>query len=297
MKRILLALFTITLFAACSKNEESQPLNDVKSEPNWYDNFKIKDTVNLRVFKGFKVEDDTTLIGICGARNQKLWIGLFDTKSKDQVTEYNLDTIPAKRTKNLGYGETAEVEVEYILVSKFYKGVRSPKIVTTSGGVFTSVFVNYIYDLYFINGNSHKKHSDFTQEYFKLQPWYDDGAVVYSDIAGCSSYNSIGNREYDWHSSSDFNTIENPIIINSKEYIDISGTDEWHIYRNNAETGLKDWWKTIQNTNIQPNAKVAFIPMGLKIDTATYNIEIINYDGVKEKRELKININNGDIVK
>lgn len=121
---------TKMLFKVCTVIICSLLLYSCGKEPNEWDEQQSND------FYGYKVEnkngldmvsinqceynEDTTLL--TGIRNEKVWIGLFEEKSKKQLTEWSgSETINRTIKVDLGYGEQKEFEVTEFRLNELYK--------------------------------------------------------------------------------------------------------------------------------------------------------------------------------
>ncbi|MEL7585303.1 MAG: hypothetical protein AAGU19_01230 [Prolixibacteraceae bacterium] len=112
----LILFFTILVLSSCSKDSDL------------FDDYNILNRNGLDLdessFDVLKLEDDQgygtylNYTGLSGLRNNRLWIGIFDNKTHDQIFEYTfVNPLPTKYEFDLGYGEYHRFDIKNYFIT------------------------------------------------------------------------------------------------------------------------------------------------------------------------------------
>ncbi|MCD8263546.1 MAG: hypothetical protein LUD02_04755, partial [Tannerellaceae bacterium] len=80
------------------------------------------------------LEDNS--IYLCGVKNDKLWIGLFDYSTKEHLKEWSIDNFSKEFILDLGYGEIDEVYIKNPYINILYQDTQNKIIKCTYKIIF-----------------------------------------------------------------------------------------------------------------------------------------------------------------
>lgn len=289
MKGLLVALFIgIFIFVGCNKSD-----NEDKETNFWWDDY-LQDTVGLNIIYYEFIEND---LRIAGLNDGKLWVSIFNQDDKKEIfTFVDNEQFKSQRVFNKGYGEIETVNLEISRIDVFdvssYKEILIWYAKANAG------------DMIICNGNKirYKKLSNNKIRYSGAYSWFNDNIIVSTYLHNNSKENTCvsGNGEelFIINPNVEFNNLT-PVNIEEGIYEgDHLGFNDkyWFInyYRQNLKTGENIWDSKVVYNDIEEDAKVD-IECNKISGTWSYTLNITNYDGSKETRKFKINIETGDI--
>lgn len=304
----LLYLFLIGILFSCGGSEDNEtpidnpPLDD--KEHYW--GFNVQDTVGLQFLgMGSCIYLDDTCTSICGVKNGKLWVGVFDSDSKNEKftwissNEYHLTQI-----KDIGYGETATIDIKNIHIS--YIHVQDSKtfkmLFLGNNGI---VGGSSIWNLLFVHNGEETFYRD--AKYYEAMTWNEECLLaINGDVSPAiyTIFDADGNKISDL-SPFFFNSWKDYIFLSNKELIcfrdNINGNGTYTIARVDAKENVTIWKQNIfGNTapifddKISKNSKVTYTIEKIVEKEMTINMNILNYDGSQIKRKFKINTSTGE---
>lgn len=299
MKRILLFVCVALLAWACSKNEDNITDDDLGVGP--WDDFveAISDTTGLRLYGiGLAYTKDDTLYCVLGAKYGKIWCGFFsEIQSEDSLQSSFEEEFVYVGTENLidslefevGYGESYSVvfiadEGDPYLISCYFFNEEEFAIYRHN-----TYSVDNDYATIFVNGN------DVIYNHFCgiVRLWYDGYYV------GCSLPRETGDPYSIFDSKGEFvynierGLSEGVIPVSLYDYISISGST---VERVRLPAGTIVWSQTLSvGETINGNAPRVTYSKSLEGRYLHIEATAVNYDGSKESKSFKIDIETGEM--
>lgn len=285
MKKLFFLAFILSLIISCDK-EETDPYKDF-----W--GYHVKDTTGLKLFKSKHLEEANYLIGL---RDKKLWIGKFDNDTKEQLREWNSPEIfNTKRTIDFGYGEIKEFKFELHSASLQIETLdkRDVAILAQIGQgdeLLSDLYVTRENNIQLYNIENPK--NNFVKNY-SLVTWNNGYAIT-------SNYHIPKIEKLHF-----FYSIEDKTLFKTSGYFDLSSCTPLNqeeviaynqvtkISRINFRTGETIWKTDITLNDIPSDAKLSYEITFKENNFWTYTVNIIYYSGEKDRRQFKINIDNG----
>lgn len=296
MKNLLIVIIGLILVSGCSKDDKNNPLSEITKEESLY-NAILKattDTIGLKLVGcGSAYSKIDTLAFILGLKNRKLWCGFYESDGKNRYREKRIwtsknmftDTI---RIVDKGYGEYDTLKLElnnsFSQSSNSYVIDYNNFVVQTVG--FSLVFIS--------NGNMY------------LSNIFSSGLVIWHDGYIIQKYNEKEPDDTYWYVNTKGEEIYNTSInlingtpINACEFIEYQEEENaFNILRKNAQTGVIVWEYKVMELGQTIDGHKPKIVHSLKIvdNTVFCTFKIINYDGTKEEKIIKLNIEDGALV-
>ena len=303
-------IFNVCMFIICYllllSSCDKEPLMgsdewEQKRRNNFYD-YKVKnrDGFDMQSIIPCGYNEDTVFLA--GIKNERMWIGMFDNHTKEQLKEWN-GTKTVERTIKIdkGYGET---ELFNITAFDF-----RPNIYKTNWG-FTAA-LSYLHrentfltssdivskDIFLLNGNEiivyPLNYPAIANPY-----WFQGSIFVLNMIENCT-YSIIlspdGKKIAEWKGNfvnGDFN----PVPISYTEEIFIDRESDYFIIRYNYQTG-KDVWKTSIPSlkDVEDNARINSTILEQSNSIWKYQFDITNYDGSKKQVIFTVDVETGKV--
>lgn len=305
MKRILLFVCVALLAWACSKDEDYDTPPLILEDENWWDGFwngileVTSDTIGLRLYGyGTAYTKDDTLLCAFGSKLGKVWSGFYtEIKSDDTLhttisvneefvyvgSEDFIDSLEFE----VGYGETSKVvftsEIPYPVSCYFfneeefaiykYRTCGVTIFVNKKDVIYKNLYINRLwYDGYYVGYNlPFDQHGNNQYSVFDL-----NGDVVY-DIEDGLRDEIIPVSLYDYISTSDYDN-----IITAERVRLPAGTIVWNQTLSVGET-------------INGNAPRVTYSKSLEGRYIHIEATAVNYDGSKETKSFKIDIETGEM--
>lgn len=308
MKKILFLMIAIFIFGGCSKDNEGNPLTERITEEQGIYNAILKattDTVGLKlVGTGTAYYINDTSYSICnesffalGRKNQKMWCGFFDrTDEFSFIEKYSLifkenfnDTI---RIVDKGHGNIDTLKLGFC--DHFFETCG---VYVTDQNTF--IVINPISHIIFVNeGNV------YFSDYY-IQSAFNGGVGIWRDYyllhinTGVSShefwvFNKKGEKIYKAVDSAFGKT-----AVDLYNYIDLQVNKNTYIATlYNAQSGSIIWQTEIRNLGkiIDDNNPKISEKHIVNNTYITCTFDITNYDGSKEEKIIKLNIEDGALV-
>lgn len=232
MKKILFLIISVLMVFGCSKeNEEVVGHNRMSYEEfcnKYFSGYLVNDTTKLvNLTKEVKYNQDETTYFV-GTKNQKLWIGLFDTKTKKCIKEYvSHDEFPLDFTYDLGYGKTEIAHMDYLNVNNLFE---------TQKGFACSISSQYsLYTIYIFNSIQTKYYLYREYNVYKgLSEWYDNTFLMQYNINNENNtlcLNEVGEILFDGYMDRKILSL-NYTPTNLKDYIYINYDNDYIFIKN-----------------------------------------------------------------
>ena len=303
-------VFNVCMFVICSllllSSCDKEPLMgseewEQERRNNFYD-YKVKnrDGFDMQSIIARSLNDDTTFL--FGIKNERMWIGMFDNHTKEQLKEWN-GTKTVERTIKIdkGYGETELFNVTaFDFRSDIYKTnwgftaalsyLHRENTLLTSSDIVSK-------DIFLLNGNEiivyPLNYPAIANPY-----WFQGSIFVLNMIENCT-YSIIlspdGKKIAEWKGNfvnGDFN----PVPISYTEGIFIDRESDYFIIRYNYQTG-KDVWKTSIPSlkGVEDNARINSTILEQSNPIWKYQIDITNYDGSKKQVIFTVDVETGEV--
>ena len=268
---------------------------------NFYD-YKVKNREGFDMLSITPCAYNEDTAFLTGIKNEKMWIGMFDNHTKEQLKEWN-GTKTVERTIKIdkGYGETELFNVTaFDFRSDIYKTNwgftaalsylhRENTLLTSSDIVSKEIFL--------LNGNEiivyPLNYPAIANPY-----WFQGSIFVLNMIENCT-YSIIlspdGKKIAEWKGNfvnGDFN----PVPISYTEGIFIDRESDYFIIRYNYQTG-KDVWKTSIPSlkGVEDNARINSTILEQSNPIWKYQIDITNYDGSKKQVIFTVDVETGEV--
>ena len=279
----------------CSEEWEQERRN------NFYD-YKVKNREGFDMLSITPCAYNEDTAFLTGIKNEKMWIGMFDNHTKEQLKEWN-GTKTVERTIKIdkGYGETELFNVTaFDFRSDIYKTnwgftaalsyLHRENTLLTSSDIVSK-------DIFLLNGNEiivyPLNYPAIANPY-----WFQGSIFVLNMIENCT-YSIIlspdGKKIAEWKGNfvnGDFN----PVPISYTEGIFIDRESDYFIIRYNYQTG-KDVWKTSIPSlkGVEDNARINSTILEQSNPIWKYQIDITNYDGSKKQVIFTVDVETGEV--
>ena len=303
-------VFNVCMFVICSllllSSCDKDPLMgseewEQERRNNFYDyKLKNREGFDMLSITPCAYNEDTAFL--TGIKNEKMWIGMFDNHTKEQLKEWN-GTKTVERTIKIdkGYGETELFNVTaFDFRSDIYKTnwgftaalsyLHRENTLLTSSDIVSK-------DIFLLNGNEiivyPLNYPAIANPY-----WFQGSIFVLNMIENCT-YSIIlspdGKKIAEWKGNfvnGDFN----PVPISYTEGIFIDRESDYFIIRYNYQTG-KDVWKTSIPSlkGVEENARINSIILEQSNSIWKYQIDITNYDGSKKQVIFTVDVETGKV--
>lgn len=300
MKKVFTAVLLLVAFnlVSCGDDDpDSEPVQQIITDSNIY----IQDSLCLRYFgKGYSEMnvDELRMLGeyvpeygsslkswvsFSGFKDNKRWTVIFEKDSRKKILEYqDKEDFNRMQSIYLGYGESMEVEVTDIY----------SRIIPMSDGYVLHLKHRcdnqYNYTELFYNGSSF-----FNQKgNIEIYPWYNNTFWYDRTV-----FNLKGEVRFTLDDSVPMSLVRGFYLpLNETECI--SWIHENKICRIDFQ---KLWFETevwtYQLPNVSSNDRISISLTNVENDILTFVYDILHYDGSKEKKQVKININGEDLDK
>ena len=268
---------------------------------NFYD-YKVKNREGFDMLSITPCAYNEDTAFLTGIKNEKMWIGMFDNHTKEQLKEWN-GTKTVERTIKIdkGYGETELFNVTaFDFRSDIYKTnwgftaalsyLHRENTLLTSSDIVSK-------DIFLLNGNEiivyPLNYPAIANPY-----WFQVIIFVLNMIENCT-YSIIlspdGKKIAEWKGNfvnGDFN----PVPISYTEGIFIDRESDYFIIRYNYQTG-KDVWKTSIPSlkGVEDNARINSTILEQSNPIWKYQIDITNYDGSKKQVIFTVDVETGEV--
>ena len=268
---------------------------------NFYD-YKVKNREGFDMLSITPCAYNEDTAFLTGIKNEKMWIGMFDNHTKEQLKEWN-GTKTVERTIKIdkGYGETELFNVTaFDFRSDIYKTnwgftaalsyLHRENTLLTSSDIVSK-------DIFLLNGNEiivyPLNYPAIANPY-----WFQGSIFVLNMIENCT-YSIIlspdGKKIAEWKgnfANGDFN----PVPISYTEGIFIARESDYFIIRHNYQTG-KDVWKTSIPSlkGVEDNARINSTILEQSNSIWKYQFDIINYDGSKKQVIFTVDVETGKV--
>ena len=303
-------VFNVCMFVICSllllSSCDKDPLMgseewEQERRNNFYD-YKVKNREGFDMLSITPCAYNEDTAFLTGIKNEKMWIGMFDNHTKEQLKEWN-GTKTVERTIKIdkGYGETELFNVTaFDFRSDIYKTnwgftaalsyLHRENTLLTSSDIVSK-------DIFLLNGNEiivyPLNYPAIANPY-----WFQGSIFVLNMIENCT-YSIIlspdGKKIAEWKGNfvnGDFN----PVPISYTEGIFIDRESDYFIIRHNYQTG-KDVWKTSIPSlkGVEENARINSIILEQSNSIWKYQIDITNYDGSKKQVIFTVDVETGKV--
>ena len=268
---------------------------------NFYD-YKVKNREGFDMLSITPCAYNEDTAFLTGIKNEKMWIGMFDNHTKEQLKEWN-GTKTVERTIKIdkGYGETELFNVTaFDFRSDIYKTnwgftaalsyLHRENTLLTSSDIVSK-------DIFLLNGNEiivyPLNYPAIANPY-----WFQGSIFVLNMIENCT-YSIIlspdGKKIAEWKGNfvnGDFN----PVPISYTEGIFIDRESDYFIIRYNYQTG-KDVWKTSIPSlkDVEDNARINSTILEQSNSIWKYQFDITNYDGSKKQVIFTVDVETGEV--
>ncbi|MCL1942312.1 MAG: hypothetical protein FWF54_02000 [Candidatus Azobacteroides sp.] len=242
---------------------------------------------------------DTTEICFCGRVDNKLWVGCYDKKTKNQILEWqdtkNLETSVAL---NIGYGEIKNFEIKnFLITGRPYLINKEELIFIIWGCDSDETGQQHIVssNLYFIKNNkllaNYNSYTNYDSDFFyRITPWYEGVMANYNNEPIYTCYGSNGQSLYDVKSS----IYVSFYPVNYYEYININPYNP-PIARKNLQTGETIWENTSVSMALPNLSRIDDTTLVKNTTEWIYTVKYTTIEGSKLVKTAKIDINTGEI--
>lgn len=303
-------VFNVCMFVICSllllSSCDKDPLMgseewEQERRNNFYD-YKVKNREGFDMLSITPCAYNEDTAFLTGIKNEKMWIGMFDNHTKEQLKEWN-GTKTVERTIKIdkGYGETELFNVTaFDFRSDIYKTnwgftaalsyLHRENTLLTSSDIVSK-------DIFLLNGNEiivyPLNYPAIANPY-----WFQGSIFVLNMIENCT-YSIIlspdGKKIAEWKGNfvnGDFN----PVPISYTEGIFIDRESDYFIIRYNYQTG-KDVWKTSIPSlkGVEDNARINSTILEQSNPIWKCQIDITNYDGSKKQVIFTVDVETGEV--
>ena len=303
-------VFNVCMFVICSllllSSCDKDPLMgseewEQERRNNFYD-YKVKNREGFDMLSITPCAYNEDTAFLTGIKNEKMWIGMFDNHTKEQLKEWN-GTKTVERTIKIdkGYGETELFNVTaFDFRSDIYKTnwgftaalsyLHRENTLLTSSDIVSK-------DIFLLNGNEiivyPLNYPAIANPY-----WFQGSIFVLNMIENCT-YSIIlspdGKKIAEWKGNfvnGDFN----PVPISYTEGIFIDRESDYFIIRYNYQTG-KDVWKTSIPSlkGVEDNARINSTILEQSNSIWKYQFDITNYDGSKKQVIFTVDVETGEV--
>ena len=303
-------VFNVCMFVICSllllSSCDKDPLMgseewEQERRNNFYD-YKVKNREGFDMLSITPCAYNEDTAFLTGIKNEKMWIGMFDNHTKEQLKEWNgTKTVERTIIIDKGYGETELFNVTaFDFRSDIYKTnwgftaalsyLHRENTLLTSSDIVSK-------DIFLLNGNEiivyPLNYPAIANPY-----WFQGSIFVLNMIENCT-YSIIlspdGKKIAEWKGNfvnGDFN----PVPISYTEGIFIDRESDYFIIRYNYQTG-KDVWKTSIPSlkGVEDNARINSTILEQSNPIWKYQIDITNYDGSKKQVIFTVDVETGEV--
>lgn len=303
-------VFNVCMFVICSllllSSCDKDPLMgseewEQERRNNFYD-YKVKNREGFDMLSITPCAYNEDTAFLTGIKNEKMWIGMFDNHTKEQLKEWN-GTKTVERTIKIdkGYGETELFNVTaFDFRSDIYKTnwgftaalsyLHRENTLLTSSDIVSK-------DIFLLNGN---EIIVYPLNYPAIaNPYWFQGSIFIINMIENCTYSIIlspdGKKIAEWKGNfvnGDFN----PVPISYTEGIFIDRESDYFIIRYNYQTG-KDVWKTSIPSlkGVEDNARINSTILEQSNPIWKYQIDITNYDGSKKQVIFTVDVETGEV--
>lgn len=189
---------TVDVYSLKTSGERVSDLCQIRFTPSIkeiyeakYYGFIVKDTSNLIVLGCDVLANNNDITYLSGVKNDKLWIGQFNTTSKTLISDFvDSERFDLNRKLHIGYGEYIDLTVNSSKVKAFYSSNGSWAaeicLMNKDKDRFneSNVFI-------FKAQNSSKKYFRDRYSFNTFRKWYKDSYLAYVDIQDQSNSNNL----------------------------------------------------------------------------------------------------------
>lgn len=288
MKNLLLVLIGVLIFVGCRKSfKEVKPMEGGEEEAEnimSYFDISPSDTAGLRIF-GVAAINTAHGVSILGNKNGYLWVQILEPQENNTLKKITNFTTTAKFNDrieiDLGYGEKTVIETNYInwdMETKWGQGM--PEI-----DIYTILFHD---KTHFLLNKGTFSWIICKDAIFERQIYYYK-TIANGYIGSGYVCDEKGEPRYEYK-----NKFDNYTFVNLYEYIDYSTIS---IFKKNAETDKLVWHSEFGEMGQVIDGHEPKIEHTMQItdNTASCTFNITNYDGSKETKNFKVNIDTGEI--
>lgn len=300
---VCIVICSLVLLSSCNKD----PLMgseewEQERRNNFYD-YKVKNREGFDMLSITPCAYNEDTAFLTGIKNEKMWIGMFDEHTKEQLKEWNwTETIERTIKIDKGYGEYEILDVSYFtcdLKSTEWGFVAIPKYAhrVLSGGISDLGKFEIGKDILLLNGNEIIVYP-LNYPAIANPCWFQESIFVLNKIENCV-YSIIlspdGKKIAEWKGNfvnGDFNPV--PIFYTEGIFIDLES--DYSIIRHNYQMG-KDVWKTSIPSlkDIENDARINTTILEQSNSIWKYQIDITNYDGSKKQVIFTVDVETGKV--
>lgn len=293
MKKALFLMAIITMLG-CSKDEDYEEERQ-KNPPMsyemfcylYFDGYLVNDTTGLTNLTDYTKPNQEETTYLVGRKNQKLWIGKFNTTNKQSIKEYvSQGDFPIDFVYDLGYGKNETAHMDLLNVNDFFD---TPK------GFVCSIQSSYsLYTVYVFNSIQTKYYLVRDYDIYKgLLNWYDDTFLIrYYTESGNNILCLDQNGDTIFSGYIDNRILACPYIpINLNDFLYIDFDDDYIFIKSGTLQTLNIHSKRL---NLFPRTEEKEIFTcefgGIKNDILEFQLVIIGKSGNVQNKSYKINI-------
>lgn len=294
MKNFIVIFIGLFIFAGCSKSSPDTPPKECE-ECDWWNGY-FTDTTGLNIVYYEFIDND---LRIAGTKSGRLWVSIFNQDDKKLVFDFvDNEEFKPQRIFDRGWGNFETINLEISRIDVFdvssYKEILIWYAKASAG------------DMIICNDNKiiYKKLSNDKISYSGAYSWFDDNIIVSTHLYNNSRQNICvsgnGKELLIINPNVEFNNLT-PVSIEEGIYESDSfgfNGEYWrnYYYRQNIKTGQKKWDHEVVYDDIQEKAKIN-VESSKMNSIWLYTLNITNYDGSKETRSFKIDIETGELIK
>ena len=298
----MFVICSLLLLSSCDKELVKGPGEWEQERRNNFYDYKVKNREGFDMLSITPCAYNEDTAFLTGIKNEKMWIGMFNLHTKEQLKEWN-GTKTVERTIKIdkGYGETKLLNVTaFDFRSGIYKTNRGFIAVLSylhRENTFLTTSDVVSKDIFLFNGNEiivyPLNYPTIANPY-----WFQGSIFVLNMIEDCT-YSIIlspdGKKIAEWKGNfvnGDFN----PVPISYTEGIFIARESDFFIIRHNYQTG-KDVWKTSIPSlkGVEDNARINSTILEQSNPIWKYQIDITNYDGSKKQVIFTVDVETGEV--
>lgn len=186
MRNLLFRVCTVILsslfLCSCGKDVIASPEDPVDDPATNFDGYKIKDTIGLDKESLFYTDVYADSTFILGLKDRKIWVGCFNSNTKEQLNEWNgIEQVPdsIKKFRNVHFTTTTN---GYICLAGFGtdSGNACGILLSLSNKDNTAKYVNFnhYYDNYQIYNDAIYIYGSLINELYSL-----DGTMIISSVS------------------------------------------------------------------------------------------------------------------
>lgn len=294
-------LNSVTMLYYPSLYQKAEQLaNDIYSKPS-----------RVKCFKS-SLSDDSNKIWLSGIKNGKIWIGLFNEQSKEQILEWTGKDIEKEIIADKGYGEYIPIKISNLSISAVAQNETGYSVLTyVSDELSTSNEAKTcFYKVLFLNKRI--TDSSLPVNYFLqqnpqswnlsgIQKWYNNSFLIFN-----TGFLANEPRFFYVYSSEGVfmqecldmpYRFENVYTCSYTEYIIFfQREDGFQVYRNSLNSALSIWDSYVHLPGQLKNAKYTYSLLDDKTNIWKYQISILLFTGKKNIINFSVNINTGEIL-